>query len=66
MKSIAVFQKGAKMKVSVITMHSVKNYGSALQTFATQKVLENMGLEVEFINYIRSKYMDKNLLETWT
>lgn len=54
------------MKVSVITMHSVKNYGSALQTFATQKVLENMGLEVEFINYIRSKYMDKNLLETWT
>ena len=41
------------MKASVITLHTVNNYGSALQTYATQKVLEDLGLEVEFVDYWR-------------
>lgn len=41
------------MKVSVITLHTVNNYGSVLQTYATQKVLENLGCKVEFIDYYR-------------
>lgn len=41
------------MRVSVITLHTVANYGSALQTYATQKIFENMGNSVEFVNYYR-------------
>ena len=38
-------------KISVITVLNTINYGSALQTFATQKYLEDLGMEVEFIDY---------------
>lgn len=31
------------MKIAVITMQGVYNYGSALQTFATQSYLESKG-----------------------
>ena len=41
------------MKISLITLHCVDNYGSLLQTYATQKSLEQMGHEVEIIYYIR-------------
>lgn len=41
------------MKISVITLHTVNNYGSVLQTYATQTVLTNMGHEVEFVDYYR-------------
>lgn len=51
------------MKVSVITMHYVKNYGSALQTYATQKYLEKLGCKVEFIDYWRNGYLDNQLLK---
>jgi len=54
------------MKIAVITMHAVKNYGSALQTFATQQVLSRLGYETEIINYIRKKNIDSNLIDVWT
>lgn len=41
------------MKVEVITLHYVKNYGSVLQTYATQKFLQKFGCEVEFVDYVR-------------
>lgn len=41
------------MKLSVITLHTVNNYGSALQTYATQTVLEDLGCDVEFVDYYR-------------
>lgn len=41
------------MKISVITLHTVNNYGSVLQTYATQTILENMGHSVEFVDYWR-------------
>ena len=54
------------MKIVVITMHAVKNYGSVLQTYATEQILKGMGYDVEIINYIRQKNLDSNLLKTWT
>lgn len=42
------------MKVAVITRHAVSNYGSLLQTIATQQVIENMGYTCSIINYIRN------------
>lgn len=41
------------MKVAVITRHAVSNYGSLLQTIATQSVLEDLGHSCEIIDYIR-------------
>lgn len=39
------------MKLSLITMQGVYNYGSALQTYASQKILTDLGCEVEIIDY---------------
>lgn len=53
------------MKIDVITLHAIKNYGSVLQTLATQELFKAYGFEVEFINYIREDCLDKNLLDVW-
>lgn len=54
------------LKVAVITRHAITNYGSLLQAFATQQVIEAIGHECEIINYIRDdeSYMrhEKTLL----
>lgn len=39
-------------KVALITIHSLPNYGSVLQTFATQHLLEQAGIECEIIDYL--------------
>lgn len=40
------------MKIAIVTLHRVYNYGSVLQAFATQKVFEKMDQEVTVIDYI--------------
>lgn len=44
------------IEVGVLTMHRVLNYGSALQAYATQCVIERMGYNCEIIDY---KYPNK-------
>lgn len=39
------------MKIGLVTIYHVPNYGSVLQTYATQKVLEQMGHECVVIQY---------------
>ncbi len=51
------------MKVGLITLHNVKNYGSVLQTYATQNIFKNLGLECEVINYSRKDLIDENLVQ---
>ena len=41
------------MKVALITLHTVSNYGSCLQTYASQSLIESLGHEVEIVNYYR-------------
>lgn len=43
------------MKIGIITICKVNNYGAELQAFATQKKLEQMGFETEIIDYIYYK-----------
>lgn len=50
-------------KVCLITLHRVKNYGSVLQTYATQIVLEEMGFDVEIIDYYPSRYSFLGMLK---
>lgn len=49
------------MKAAVITRHAIINYGSLLQTIATQKVLDELGLSCEIIDYIRESETYKNI-----
>ncbi|PYG86560.1 polysaccharide pyruvyl transferase [Ruminiclostridium sufflavum DSM 19573] len=39
------------MKISLITLHRVPNYGSVLQAFATQLAIEKFGHSVEVLDY---------------
>lgn len=41
------------MKIAVITRHAITNYGSFLQAFATQKMIEKIGHDCTIIDYIR-------------
>lgn len=40
-----------KKKVGVLTMHSVINYGSFLQAYATQEVIKSLNYDCEIIDY---------------
>ncbi|MFZ2284905.1 MAG: polysaccharide pyruvyl transferase family protein [Lutibacter sp.] len=40
-----------KISVGIITIHDIYNYGSILQAYATQKVIEDLGYNAEIINY---------------
>lgn len=42
------------MKVNVITRHAIANYGSILQSIATQQLVEDLGCDCEIIDYIRT------------
>lgn len=43
--------KTQKKKVGIITLHRVVNYGSVLQTYALQEKIEELGYDVEVIDY---------------
>lgn len=49
------------MKIGILTFHWASNYGAVLQAYALQKFLEQMGNDVEIIDYYPSRYK-KNLL----
>ena len=40
-----------KKKIALITIYHVPNFGSVLQTYATQVLLEKLGMECHIINY---------------
>lgn len=40
------------MKIGIITMHKVMNYGSALQAYALQEAIKKIGYSSEFIDYV--------------
>lgn len=51
------------MKIDVITLHRVRNYGSSLQTLATQMFLLELGCEPEIIDYYPERYSSLGLLK---
>lgn len=46
------------MKVAIITYHRAYNYGSALQAYAFNKYLRNIGIECETIDYLTERQND--------
>lgn len=51
------------MKASIITLHAVANYGSVLQTYATQKIFETFGFDTEIVDYRRKAIMNGSIKE---
>ena len=54
------------MRIGVITIEQVGNYGAELQCYATQKVLQNIGCDAEVIDYCYYKdyrYKDSKMSE---
>lgn len=47
-------------KIGIITWHYYANFGSGLQAFALQKLISNLGYDVEIINYRNPKLGGKN------
>lgn len=54
------------MKIDIITLQAVQNYGSVLQAFATQELFKKYGCEVTIINYVREDVKYKNLAKKWS
>lgn len=48
------------MKVGIITMHKVINFGSALQAYALQKKIEDLACDVEIIDYKYPNFIHKD------
>lgn len=46
-----------KMKIGVITFHRAINYGAALQTYALQRAISDLGFDTEVIDY-RCEHME--------
>lgn len=51
-------------KVAFITRHAVANYGSLLQAYATQSIIEELGHDAVCIDYVRRDELPENLLKT--
>ena len=52
-------------KIGLVVCYHIKNYGSVLQSYATEKIVEKEGLHYECINYKKKKtflFLLKNLL----
>lgn len=49
------------MKISIITLHRIFNYGSVFQSYATQKVLQDMGHDCEFVDYIPERISKRRI-----
>ncbi len=54
----------SKKKIAYLTRHTVSNYGSVLQTYATQTALENLGYDAVCINYWRTDELPQNQAKT--
>lgn len=51
-----------KKKVELITLQRVPNYGSVLQAYATQKIIEKNGFICEIINYFPERMRIRSML----
>ncbi|MGN1277744.1 MAG: polysaccharide pyruvyl transferase family protein [Floccifex sp.] len=55
-----------RIKIDVITLHAVQNYGSVLQALATQEIFKQHGCDVTIIDYIRDDVRYENLVKKWS
>lgn len=56
--------ENSRKRVAIITRHAISNYGSVLQAYALQSVVEDLGYECEIIDYIRTDEGYKKIADT--
>lgn len=49
------------MKADLITLHTIYNYGSVLQAYATQETFKSKNVDINVINYIREDVLPENI-----
>lgn len=49
-----------KRSIAVMTLHNSPNYGSCLQSFATQSVLDGLNLDTQIVDYYRHDAIPEN------
>lgn len=54
-----------EIKIDLITLQGVQNYGSVLQALATQSLFEELGANVTVIDYVKAPNRYENLARTW-
>ena len=55
--------KDTKPTIAVVTLHNSPNYGSCLQTYATQTVLSRIGATPSIVDYYRHDAIPENETE---
>lgn len=55
--------KDTKPTIAVVTLHNSPNYGSCLQTYATQTVLSRIGATTSIVDYYRHDAIPENETE---
>ena len=55
-----------RIKVDLITLQGVQNYGSVLQALATQSLFEELGADITVINYMKEPNRYENLSRSWS
>ena len=52
------------MKIGILSMQRVINYGSFLQAYALKHTLENLGHEVSFVDIKKGRQLDQSVTKT--
>lgn len=52
------------MQISIVTRHAIPNYGSFLQAYASQMIVEGLGYQCDIINYIPNNETPQNWEKT--
>lgn len=58
--------ESSRIKIDLITLQGVQNYGSVLQALATQSLFEELGAKVTVINYVKAPNRWENLSNSWS
>lgn len=51
------------MRIGIITIHAARNYGSALQTFATQELFSQLGHSAKIVDYRRETHRNETIIQ---
>ncbi|WP_322153450.1 polysaccharide pyruvyl transferase family protein [Paratractidigestivibacter sp.] len=54
------------IRIDLITLQGVQNYGSVLQALATQALFEDLGAEVMVVNFVKEANRWENISRTWS
>ena len=58
LKTTTIIIRGHSMKIGILTFHRVYNYGAVIQAYCTQKIIDDLDIDNEIIDYTILKQKD--------